>query len=92
MHVTITASFNLIFAEFTIQVTSEEDLEINEDLCDSIFSMWHTRMLKAEFNKSHRNQQVVNELMDRTFPFRRQTILETKNSPFCRKVTRYSQL
>ena len=36
----------------------------------------HTRILKTEFKKKNRNDQVVSELMDRTFPLRRQTILE----------------
>ena len=33
-------------------------------------------MLLVEFNKTRRNQQVVADLMDRTFPFRRKAILE----------------
>ena len=36
----------------------------------------HTRILATEFKKTNRNDQVVSDVMDRTFPLRRQTILE----------------
>lgn len=35
----------------------------------------HNKVLQAEFKKSNHNAQVVCELMDRTFAFRRQDIL-----------------
>jgi hypothetical protein len=33
-------------------------------------------MLRVEFNKTHRNQQHISDLMDRTFALRRKGILE----------------
>lgn len=45
---------------------------------DTISLERHNRVLQAEFSKraTSRNNQVVSDLMDRTFPMRRKTILE----------------
>ena len=43
---------------------------------DSVSFDRHARVLLTEFNKTRRNQQVVAELMERTFPLRRKQILE----------------
>ncbi len=43
---------------------------------DSVSFGRHAQVLQTEFNKTRRNQQVVAELMDRTFPMRRKEILE----------------
>lgn len=43
---------------------------------DSVSFERHNRVLRVEFSKTRRNQQVVADLMDRTFPFRRKAILE----------------
>lgn len=40
----------------------------------------HNRTLKAEYSKANRNGRLVNELMDRTFPMRRQDILAQGHS------------
>ena len=37
----------------------------------------HNRVLKSEWSKSSRNALMVEQLMDRTFPIRRRSILET---------------
>lgn len=36
----------------------------------------HNKILKTEFKKSRRNEQVVSDLMDRTFPMRRKAVVE----------------
>ena len=43
---------------------------------DAISSERHNKLLKTEFKKTRRNSQLINELMDRSFALRRQTILE----------------
>ena len=43
---------------------------------DAVSLERHDNLLKAEFRKKKRNDTVVSDLMKRTFPLRRQTILE----------------
>ena len=44
---------------------------------DSVSCNRHNRVLLVEFNKTRRNEEVMSDLMDKTFALRRKKILET---------------
>ncbi len=43
---------------------------------DDVSFKRHMRVLQVEFKKTNRNQAVIEDLMSRTFPFRRNAIMK----------------